>query len=59
LAWALRKNVCVVTKTEKQTRMVENLGAIGLASQLADEDIDIIDGLNMTLRKFPDPNTVA
>jgi len=59
LAWALRRNVCVVTKTEKLSRMVENIGAIGIAGQLSDEDLAIIDDLNINLRKFPDPHTAA
>ena len=44
----------MVTKTEKETRMKENLESIEVAKKLTAEDIRLIDTLNKNLRKFWD-----
>ena len=54
LAWALRRHVAVVTKTEKEWRMKENLGATEVAGRLTADDIASIDALNINERKFLD-----
>jgi len=54
IAFALAKGLAVVTKTEKETRMKENLESIEVAKKLTAEDIQIIDTLNKNLRKFWD-----
>ena len=54
IAFALAKGLAVVTKTEKETRMKENLDSIEVAKKLTAEDIQIIDTLNKNLRKFWD-----
>ena len=59
LAWALRKQVAVDTKTENESRMKENFGALKLVEKLSDEDAHAIDLLNLNIRKFWNPYTVA
>ena len=54
IAFALAKGLAVVTKTEKETRMKENLESIEFAKKLTAEDIQLIDSLNKNLRKFWD-----
>jgi diketogulonate reductase-like aldo/keto reductase len=43
-----------VTKTEKESRMKENLDSIYIARKLSKEDLELIDTLNINLRKFWD-----
>ena len=52
IAWALRKHVAVCTKTEKESRMRENLESLKFASALTEEDMKQIGALNMNLRKY-------
>ena len=52
IAWALRKHVAVCTKTEKESRMTENLESLKFASALTEEDMKQIGALNMNLRKY-------
>ena len=59
IGWALRKGVAVATKTEKESRMVENLESIQVAPKLTDEDIKKIDALNMDLKKYWNPYAIA
>ena len=54
IAFALAKGLAVVTKTEKETRMKENLESINVAGKLTQEDIQLMDTLNKNLRKFWD-----
>ena len=54
IAFALAKGLAVVTKTEKETRMKENLESIDVAGKLTQEDIQLMDTLNKNLRKFWD-----
>ena len=54
IAFALAKGLAVVTKTEKETRMKENLDSIEVAKKLTAEDIQLVDTLNKNLRKFWD-----
>ena len=54
IAFALAKGLAVVTKTEKETRMKENLDSIEVARKLTAEDIQLMDTLNKNLRKFWD-----
>ena len=42
------------TKTEKETRMKENLASIEIAKQLSKDDVSLIDTLDKNLRKFWD-----
>ena len=55
IAWALRKNVAVCTKTEREKRMTENLQSSNFADKLTEEDMKKIGELNANLRKFLDP----
>lgn len=59
MAYALQKGVGVVTKTEKEERMKENLSSTKIAGQLTKEDIEEIDLLNKNMRKFWDPYSIA
>lgn len=59
IGYAIAKGVAVVTKTEKEERMKENLHSTEIAKQLTKEDIKIIDSLNRDMRKFWDPYSVA
>ena len=52
IAWALRKHVGVCTKTEKESRMVENIDSIKFANALTAEDMEKIGALNINLRKY-------
>ena len=52
IAWALRKRVAVCTKTEKESRMIENLESSKFASALTEEDMEKISTLNISLRKY-------
>ena len=55
----VEKGVAVATKTEKESRMVENFGSIQVAPKLTDEDIKKIDALNMDLKKYWNPYAIA
>ena len=59
IGYALRKNVAVVTKTEKEERMKENLKSCKIAERLENQDIAKMDMMNKDLRKFWDPYAVA
>ena len=59
IGYAIAKGVAVVTKTEKEERMFENLGSIEIAGRLSKEDIEKIDSLNKNMRKFWNPYLVA
>jgi diketogulonate reductase-like aldo/keto reductase len=59
MGYAIAKGVGVVTKTEKEERMKENLQSTEIAGKLTKEDIQQIDQLNKTLRKFWDPYETA
>ena len=52
ISWALRKHVAVCTKTEKESRMTENLESLKFASALTEEDMEKIGALNINLRKY-------
>merc|ERR1719507_1722702 len=52
IAWALRKKVAVATKTEKESRMIENLESLKFANALPQEDMEKIGALNINLRKY-------
>ena len=52
IAWALRMHVAVCTKTEKESRMTENLESLKFASALTEEDMGKIGALNINLRKY-------
>ena len=52
IAWALRKHVALCTKTEKESRMVENLESTKFANLLTEEDMEKIGALNINLRKY-------
>ena len=54
IGYALAKGLAVVTKTEKETRMKENLASIEIAKQLSKDDVSLIDTLDRNLRKFWD-----
>ena len=54
IGYALAKGLVVVTKTEKESRMKENLASIEVAGKLSKDDIQLIDTLNRNLRKFWD-----
>ena len=54
IGYALAKGLAVVTKTEKETRMKENLASIEIAKQLSEDDVSLIDTLDRNLRKFWD-----
>ena len=54
IAFALAEGLAVVTKTEKETRMKENLESIEYAKKLTQEHIQSLDSLNKNLRKFWD-----
>jgi len=58
IGYALAKGVGVVTKTEKEERMKENLQSTMVAGKLTEEDIKEIDQLNKNMRKFWDPYLV-
>ena len=53
LKWALTKGISIVTKTEKEARMTENLESENV--ELSDDDIKLIDGLNLNQRLFWNP----
>ena len=55
IGYALAKGLAVVTKSEKEERMMENLNSINYASKLADEDVKLIDSFNKNQRLFWDP----
>ena len=55
IGYALAKGLAVVTKSEKEERMRENLNSINLASKLTNEDVKLIDSLNKNQRLFWDP----
>ena len=59
IGYAIAKGVGVVTKTEKEERMKENLQSTEIAGKLTKEDIQQIDQLNKNLRKFWDPYETA
>merc|ERR1711894_699820 len=59
MAYALRKGVGVVTKTENENRMQENLNSAKTAGILNKEDMEEIGQLNKNMRKFWDPYLVA
>ena len=59
MAYALRKGVGVVTKTENENRMQENLNSGKTAVILNKEDMEVIGQLNKNMRKFWDPYLVA
>ena len=52
LSWALSKGVGVVTKTEQEKRMKENISAANI--KLNDEEIKAIDAVNIGQRFFND-----
>ena len=52
LAWALKRKVAVVTKTENRSRMDENFNSRSFVETLTSEDVAKIDALNLNLRKF-------
>lgn len=54
IGYALAKGLAVVTKTEKESRMKENLASIEIAKQLSEDDVSLIDTLDRNLRKFWD-----
>lgn len=57
LSWALSKGVSVVTKTENEARMKENLLATNI--QLTKDDIQAIDKLDIGHRLFWNPHNIA
>lgn len=59
MAYALRRGVGIVTKTEKEDRMKENLSSSRIAGKLTREDIEAINHLNKDMRKFWNPYTIA
>ena len=54
IAYALAKGLTVVTKTEREERMKENLQSIQVAAKLTNDDVQLIDSLNKNQRKFVD-----
>ena len=54
IAYALVKGLAVVTKTEKQERMKENLKSMEVVEKLSNDDVQLIDTLNRDQRKFVD-----
>ena len=52
ISWALRKRVAVCTKTEKESRMIENLESLKFVNALTEEDMEKISALNINLRKY-------
>ena len=59
IGYALVRGLAVVTKTEKEERMKENLQSIQIAEKITKDDIKLIDTLNKNQRKFWDPYLVA
>ena len=59
MAYALKRGVGVVTKTEKEERMKENLDSTKIADKLTNEDIEAINQLNKNMRKFWNPYLIA
>ena len=58
IGYALAKGLAVVTKTEKESRMRENLDSIDIARKLTKDDIELIDTANINLRKFWDIDSI-
>ena len=54
IAYALAKGLAVVTKTEKEERMKENLKSIEVSEKLTNDDIQVIDTLQKNQRKYVD-----
>ena len=54
IGYALAKGLAVVTKTENETRMKNNLQSIELSKQLTKEDMDLISTLNRNQRNHVD-----
>ena len=52
LAWAIRRNVPVVTKTENRSRMDENLNCTKIVDRITLDEMDKINGLNQNIVKF-------
>ena len=52
IAWALKRKVAVVTKTENRSRMDENFNSRSFVDALTPEYVAKIDALNLNLRKF-------
>ena len=59
MAYALRKGVGIVTKTEKEVRVKENSNSSKIAGKITVEDIEAINQLNKDMRKFWNPYTIA
>ena len=55
IGYALAKGLAVITKSEKEERMTENMNSMNFASKLTDEDVKLIDSLNKNQRLFWDP----
>ena len=54
IAWAIKRNVAVVTKTESRPRMNENLNSTVFIEKITSDDMKKIDSLNANICKFWD-----
>ena len=54
IGYALAKGLAVVTKTENEARMKNNLQSSELSGELKKEDLDLIDTLNRNQRNHVD-----
>ena len=54
IAWAIKRNVAVVTKTENRPRMNENLNSTEFIEKITSDDMKKIDSLNANICKFWD-----
>ena len=54
VGYALAKGLAVVTKTENEARMKNNLQSSELSGELKKEDLDLIDTLNRNQRNHVD-----
>ena len=54
IAWAIKRKVAVVTKTETRSRMDENLNSTMFVEKITSDDMKKIDSLNANICKFWD-----
>ena len=54
IGYALAKGLAIVTKTENEARMKNNLQSSELSCELKKEDLDLIDTLNKNQRNHVD-----
>ena len=54
IGYALARGLAVVTKTENESRMKDNLKSLELLGRFAEEDLKLIDNLNRNQRNHVD-----